>query len=49
MKKKPRLRMVIAGSRTFVDKKLMFQHMNRYHYSLLITKVVSGGAKGADR
>lgn len=49
MRKKPRLRMIIAGSRSFTDKKRMYSHMKRYTYAKIITEVVSGTAKGADR
>ena len=43
------MKVIIAGSREFINKDYLFEIMDNLHKKYSITEVVSGGAKGADR
>lgn len=38
----------VVGSRNFGDADLMFRALDKYHHKYGISKIISGGAKGAD-
>lgn len=43
------MKLIIAGSRGFSDKRLLFEKLDKLTAKTKITEVVSGGARGADK